>query len=68
MKQIKVSELVPWTNIIDQSDHPITVEQVWEDQGPGLGVMVIGKTFKGEVSRNRYLFPDELVEVIDNLY
>ena len=66
MPQKKAREVRIGEKILDRSGIEIIVTNTWDDQGPGLGVCIIGDAVSApsRSSFNRYLNPDELVEVV----
>lgn len=56
MKQITANDIKVGMIIVDQLDDQIVVDEVWDDQGVGLGVVVKGRRV-GDLlsSHNRYL-------------
>lgn len=65
MKQIKASEIQENMIIEILYGEHLVVDEVWPDQGPGLGIMVHGKTVRNvEDKALRFYDPDEIVNQI----
>lgn len=66
--KIQAREVRKGMKILDQQGYEIEVTETWPHQGEGLGVVVIGDRVSSPSlkSHNRYVLPEEAVEVISN--
>lgn len=56
MREITAAQVKVNMVIVDQLGDKIVVDEVWDDQGPGLGIVVRGKRILDFMSsHNRYL-------------
>ena len=66
--KVPANEVRKDMKVLDQLGREIEVTEAWPSQGKGLGVVVIGYLVSSPSvkSVNRYIMPDEAVEVIYN--
>lgn len=65
--QIQISE-VKKRMIIDDGSDRVIISEAWEDQGPGLGIVLKGqKVADGSAYLRRFLNPELMVEQIGKI-